>query len=190
MIGFSSGGGWALRTAAGPLGRSFDRYILLSPFLRYDAPTVRGTHRQDAKEQSGRSSVTQQAGVQAWSSADTGRIIGLIVLNKLGIHWFDGLPVISFAVPPNLTEVTRNYSWRLQQSFQPHNDFLSDIRAISKPMLVLVGGADQLFIPEKFSEVFGTQRKDIPVTILPSLGHSDMVTSPPAIQAVASTFSQ
>jgi alpha-beta hydrolase superfamily lysophospholipase len=41
LLGFSSGGGFALRIAGGPYGSLFDRYVLLAPYLRYDAPTVR-----------------------------------------------------------------------------------------------------------------------------------------------------
>jgi pimeloyl-ACP methyl ester carboxylesterase len=76
----------------------------------------------------------------------------------------------------------------MQQSFQPHNDFRADIRSVSKPMWVFVGENDQLFLPEKFQEVFDAERKDIPVTILPGLGHSDMATSVKAIRAVVATF--
>ena len=39
LIGHSSGGGFALRIAGGPLGREFDRFVLLAPFLGYFAPT-------------------------------------------------------------------------------------------------------------------------------------------------------
>lgn len=191
LIGFSSGGGWVLRIAAEPIGRSFDRYILLSPFLRYDAPTVQSTRKQDQSENRGVSSASQNVATsQVWAGVNTGRIVGLILLNKLGIHMFDGLPVLTFAVPPNIPSLTASYSWRLQQSFQPHDDYLSDIRLVSKPMQVFVGSADELFLPSKFREVFGSQRNDIQVTVLPGLGHSDMVTNPIAIQAIAATFPQ
>jgi non-heme chloroperoxidase len=180
LIGFSSGGGFALRVAAEPIGRRFDRYILLSPFLRYDARTVRRSAPSPDNPK-----VQKE---QAWSTTSTGRILGLLVLDEVGIHRFDGLPVIHFAVPPNMPSVTANYSWRMQQSFQPHNDFRADIRSVSKPMWVFVGENDQLFLPEKFQEVFDAERKDIPVTILPGLGHSDMATSVKAIRAVVATF--
>ena len=180
LIGFSSGGGFALRIAASPVGQSFDRFILLSPFLRYDAPTV----RQTAPRPGG------QVGpeVQVWSKASTGRIIGLLLLGRIGIQSFDGLPVIHFAVPPGVSSLTASYSWRMQKSFQPHDDFMADIRSVSKPMQVFVGAEDQLFIPEKFKQVFGEARNDIPVTILPGLSHSDMATNPEAIQSIVMNF--
>lgn len=138
LIGFSSGGGFALRIAAEPIGRRFDRYILLSPFLRYDAPTVRRSATTPGNH-------TAHEG-QVWSTTSTGRILGLLVLDAVGIHCFDGLPVIHFAVPPNIPSVTASYSWRMQQSFQPHNDFRADIRSVSRPMQVFVGEDDQLFL--------------------------------------------
>jgi pimeloyl-ACP methyl ester carboxylesterase len=180
LIGFSSGGGFALRIAAEPIGRCFDRYILLSPFLRYDAATVRRSAPSPGKP-----TVEKE---QVWSTTSIGRILGLLVLDGVGIHRLDGLPVIHFAVPPNIPSLTANYSWRMQQSFQPHNDFRADIRSVSRPMRVFVGEDDQLFLPKKFQEVFDAERKDIPVTILPGLGHSDMATSAEAIRAVAATF--
>jgi non-heme chloroperoxidase len=95
------------------------------------------------------------------------------------------LPVIHFAVPPDVPSVTDAYSWRLLLNFQPHEDFAADIRAVSKPMQVFVGAKDELFLAEKFEPVFDADRKDIPVTILPDFGHVDMVTNPDAIDVVA-----
>jgi alpha-beta hydrolase superfamily lysophospholipase len=180
LLGFSSGGGFVLRIAGGPLGPSFDRYVLLSPFLRYDAPTIR-----TAQASSGGQSAT---GAQAWTTAAVPRMFGLVALNAAGIHAFDGLPVIYFAVPPDIPLVTSSYSWRLQSSFQPHEDFMADIRAVSKPMQVFVGEKDELFAAEKFESVFDAERKDIPVTILPGLSHTDMVTNSLAIRAIVAAL--
>ena len=172
LAGFSSGGGFALRVAADvPLGQMLDRYVLLSPYLRYDAPTVRIT-------------------AQSWAKGYTGRIIGLRILNQFGIHVFDGLPVVAFGVPPNVSSITSTYSLRLQRNFGPHVDYLADIRSVSRPMSVYIGAADQLFIPEKMQEVFQSQRRDVPVTVLAGLDHSGMVTRPEAIEAVVTVFQQ
>jgi non-heme chloroperoxidase len=176
LVGFSSGGGFALRLAAEPVGQSFDRYVLLSPFLMYDAPTARTAHAEPAGQTSGDQAV--------WTTVSVGRIIGLQALNAVGVHFFDGLAVIHFAVPPDVPSVTDAYSWRLLLNFQPHEDFMADIRAVSKPMQVLVGGKDELFLPEKFEPVFDANRKDIPVTIVSDFGHIDMITNPAAIDAV------
>jgi len=176
LVGFSSGGGFALRTAAGPLGGGFERVLLLSPFLRYDAPTVR---------RAAPAGDNPQSKAPAWTTVAIGRIIALAILNGFRIHALDGLPVLYFAVPQEMEAVTPRYSWRLLQNFQPRDNFRADIRAVKAPMEVLVGSKDELFYPEKFVQVFGAERGDVPVVILPGLGHSAMATDPAAIQAVA-----
>ena len=41
LLGFSSGGGFVLRFAASAQQTLFDRYVLLSPYLHYNAPTAK-----------------------------------------------------------------------------------------------------------------------------------------------------
>ena len=154
-------------------GREFDRYILLSPYLKYNAPTARPANAAQSN---------------AWYSVSIKRIVGLSIFNSFGLHGLDGLPVLGFAVPQNIEAVTGMYSFRMQKSFAPHWDYKADIRAVPRPMLVFVGGADELFLPEKFGQVFGAERRDIPVTILPGMGHSDMITKPEAISATVKAF--
>lgn len=169
-VGFSSGGGFTLRIAAeASLGQHFARYILISPYLRYDAPSVRGETAVQA---------------QTWAAISTGRIIGLTIINFLGVHIWDGLPVLGFPVPTDLDAVTGTYSWRLLQNFGAHTDYLADIRRVDRPMRVFVGRSDELLDAQKLKIEFQTQRQDVPVVILPGLGHSDMVTRPEAIRAI------
>jgi non-heme chloroperoxidase len=185
LIGFSSGGGFALRIAADrPLGELFDRYILLSPYLKYNGPASRTSASQAMSAKTGAAPVP----LHSWAAAFTGRIIGLTVANAFGVHAFDGLPVVAFAVPEHIASVTKTYSWRLQRNFQPHASYQDDIRAVLRPMHVYVGALDQLFIPEKLRSEFQIQRPDIPVFIMASMGHTDMITSSPAIEAVVSEF--
>jgi non-heme chloroperoxidase len=182
LVGFSSGGGFALRIAGsdpqGDLANSFDRFIFLSPYLRYNAPTVRSA------------SPSEKASPEhnAWYSVSVKRIIGLSIFNFFGIHYFDGLPVLAFPVPTGIEATTATYSFRLEENFQPRSDYRADIRAIKKPAQVFVGGQDELYLPEKFAEVFDGVRSDIPVAIVPGMGHSDMITKPEPITAVVNTF--
>ena len=48
LVGHSSGGGFVLRVAAAPVGASFDRFVLLAPYLGYRAPTNRAVGRAGA----------------------------------------------------------------------------------------------------------------------------------------------
>ena len=178
LVGFSSGGGFALRIAGSDLGGEFDRFVFLSPYLRYDAPTVRSASpgEKAAPEHN------------AWYSVSVKRIIGLSIFDFFGIHRFDGLPVLAFPVPSDIEATTATYSFRLQQNFQPRSDYRADIRAMKKPAQVFVGGQDELFLPEKFADVFDGVRRDIPVTLVPNMGHSDLITKPEAIAAVVTLF--
>ena len=179
-VGFSSGGGFTLRIAAeASSGRYFDRYILISPYLRHNAPSVR-TADSGAKRDLSETAVR----AQPWAAVSTGRIIGLTIINSLGVHIWDGLPVLGFPVPTDLDAVTCTYSWRLLQNFGAHTDYLADIRRVDRPMRVFVGRSDELLDAEKLRIEFQTQRQDVPVIILPGLGHSDMVTRPEAIRAI------
>ena len=176
ILGFSSGAAFALRFAAeSPAGRMVDRYVLVSPYLRYDAPSVR-------------QSKPGAAPTQSWASASVGRIIGLTMLNRWGVHIWDGLPVLAFPVPSNIEAATRMYSWRMYRNFGADDDYLADIRRAARPIRVLVGGSDQLLDADRLKTEFQSQRSDVPVSIIPGMGHSDMVTKSAAIRAVAAAF--
>jgi pimeloyl-ACP methyl ester carboxylesterase len=176
ILGFSSGAAFALRFAAQPgAGRLVDRYVLVSPYLRHDAPSVRHA-------------TPGSAAPQSWASVSLGRMIGLTMLNRLGIRLANGLPVLAFPVPPDIEATTRTYSWRLYKNFGADDDYLADIRRAFRPMRVFVGGSDQLLDAEKLKSEFQSQRSDVPVTIVSGFGHSDMVTRADAIALLASAF--
>jgi len=184
-LGFSSGAAFTLRVAAEtPLGLSFDRYVVVSPYLRYDAPSVRkaasGTNADNSGAADHRS--------QSWAAASVGRIIALRMLNRVGVHRWDGLPVVAFPVSAHSNFVTQTYSWRLQQNFGAHDQYLDDIRRVRRPMEVFVGRSDELLDAARLSSEFAS-RADIPVIILPGMGHPDMVTNPEAIRVLVASFS-
>jgi alpha-beta hydrolase superfamily lysophospholipase len=176
VLGFSSGAAFSLRFAAeSSLGQTVDRYLLVSPYLRYNAPSVRQSEPKSAVPRS-------------WAAVSTGRIIGLTILNHIGVHLWDGLSVLAFPVPENTDSATRTYSWRMQRNFGADDDYLADISRVVRPVQVLVGGSDELLDAERLKAEFQSQRSDIPVTIIPGLGHSDMVTRPDAIRALVAAF--
>src|SRR5262249_20132082 len=78
LIGFSEGGGFALRVDGGREGNMFDRYLLLAPGLRYDAPTARPMPRDGG------------SAAQRFVAPYTGRLIAVSALHGVGVHWFDG----------------------------------------------------------------------------------------------------
>ena len=147
--GHSSGGGLAIRLAGGSYGDIADGYLLLAPFLQYDAPTVR-----------------PDAG--GWAMPKTSRIVGLNVLNALGIRRFNDVTALEFNLPPvNRTgNETLSYSYRLMTGFNPRN-YVSDLQALEKPTLVLVGTDDESMYAEEFSVVFDAFAPHAHVELVP-----------------------
>jgi len=179
LVGFSAAGGLALRFDSGPDGNLFDRYLLLAPFLNVRAPTQR---QRDSSPPAGASA--PKSNLQSFAAPYTGRLIAILLFDSIGVHWFDSLPVMAFAVPPDSKSFTQTYSMRLLASFAPRPDYLTDIRNTHQPTSVIVGQADEFLIAEQFAPVVHSQRPDVPVIILPGLGHLDLVTQPAALAAV------
>jgi alpha-beta hydrolase superfamily lysophospholipase len=159
VSGHSSGGGLAIRFAGGQYGKQANAYMLLSPFLKYNAPTIRSN-----------------AG--GWAQPYTGRIIGLTMLNNVGIHWFDYLPAIAFNMPKEARDGTETllYSHRLNTAYAPR-DYKNDLGAIAQPLIVVAGTADEAFIADKFEPVI-SQYTAVQVKLLPGVTHMGVVVGP------------
>ena len=165
LLGFSSGGGYALHLAGSPLGKSFARAVLISPMLGPRAPTTRGLSN-------------------GWAAPFLPRIIALVILHKLGIHAFDHLPTLAFAIAPgNPGGLTGIYSFLLMQAFGT-NDYAADLRNAGSPVAVLVGANDELFLADQFAPTIHAVRQDVPVVVVPELGHIQMTIDPRAVPAI------
>nr|QQZ51294.1 alpha/beta fold hydrolase [Phenylobacterium glaciei] len=141
LVGHSSGGGFVLRVAGAPQGRLFQRFILLAPYLGYAAPTSRPA--------SG-----------GWVASYTGRIIGLSILNRFGVHAFDGLPTLAFAGPA--VAKPRTWSFRLMQNFAVSQSlgagdaqgYRADAARAPGPILLLAGDRDEIMYAERYAQAF------------------------------------
>src|SRR5215813_5199143 len=71
LIGFSSGGGFVLRTASGANRALFDSYLAISPYIAHDSPTAR------------------PAGA-GWAGLALPRFLALSYLDLWGMPWFQG----------------------------------------------------------------------------------------------------
>ena len=168
LVGFSSGGGFALRFAGSERQKLFNGYLLLSPFLHQDADT--------ARPQSG-----------GWAAVGVPRIAALGILNRFGISAFNELPVVAFALGEEERKyLTPSYSYALAVNFRPHDDYRGDMRAARQPMEVLVGQEDEAFRAERFAGVFAKAGRPTPVTVVPGLGHVGLTVQPAGIEAVVS----
>ena len=154
--GHSSGGALAIRFAASPYGAKAVNYLGLAPILGHRAPTA-----------------LQSSG--GWAHISLPRIIGLSMLNTVGIHALDGLQTIRFNLPSefrNGTE-TLGYSWRLMSNFNLNDDFRGDLKALPDTALVLVGRDDEAMIAEEFPGLFN--ELDKPVELVDGADHFSLV---------------
>ena len=169
LIGFSSGGGFALRFAGSVQGALFDRLILISPQFPHDAPTV-------------------QTNAGGWISIAIPRYVALSLLTRAGITAFNGLPVLAMAVDPKRAAAAKQtsvYSFRMLRNFGPSDDYLGDFRRARGPVSLFVGGADEIFVADKFAPLLRPVRADVVVKVLPGINHMGMTVRPAALEAIA-----
>ncbi len=154
--GHSSGGGLAIRFAGSQYGQKANAYLLLAPFLKYNAPTIRSN-----------------AG--GWAHPYIGRIIGLVMLNNVGIRWFNYLTVMKFNMPERARDGTEtlSYSYRLNTAYAPH-DYEKDLSAITQPLLVVAGTKDEAFIYCQYEPVI-SQYTEVQVKLLQGVTHMGVV---------------
>ena len=159
ISGHSSGGGLALRFAGSEYGGRAQGYALLAPFLKYNAPTTR-------------------PGSGGWARPYTPRLIGLTMLNNIGLTWFDHLPVIDFNMPEEARDGTETlvYSHRLNTGYAPR-DYRKDLRRMTQPLLVVAGQEDQSFFADKYEPTI-SPLKEARFVLLPGVGHLDLVIAP------------
>lgn len=157
--GHSIGGGLALRYASGTEAPKPAAVLLLSPYVSRKAPSSR--------PDSG-----------GWASPRITRFAGIEMLHRFGVHAFDNLPVVEFAVSPMRRDglETPFYSWRLFNSVIPRPDWEADIARIQAPILVLGAEKDVIFRSEGYTAAFAGNAK-AKVDIVPGVGHFELSLS-------------
>src|ERR1700677_856270 len=128
LIGHSAGGGFALRIAGSKLGDTFDRFVLLAPYLGHSAPTNRPAE-----------------GPSLWASPDLPRIFATLALEKLGIDWPQSLPAVAFANAPEAKmAVTNQYSFRLMGNYTAPSEWQDAFAHAKGPTTVIAEADDEL----------------------------------------------
>lgn len=170
LIGFSSGGGFALRIAGGPHARLFDDYIAIAPYIAQDSPT-------------------NKPNAGGWTSVAVPRVIALSLLDALGLPWFQGLPAVHFATDAKASDRrTPVYSFRLAASLQLGRDWRAALTRITAPAEIVVGANDELFNADRFKPMLQSINPRIGVTIVPNEGHLGMIADPQATAAIAAAW--
>jgi pimeloyl-ACP methyl ester carboxylesterase len=166
LIGHSSGGGFALRIAAGPLGAAFERFVLLAPYLGYQAPTNRPSE-----------------GAGRWAATDLPRIAAITILRRIGIDWPQSLPVIAFASAPEAAMfVTSRYSFRLLVNYGPPPDWKGALEGAASRIALIAGENDELMDAPAYRNVVAPL--GVRVTLLPGVDHMGIVHAPEALAAI------
>ncbi len=166
--GHSSGGGLAIRFASGPYAREVSSYLIMTPIIP-QSPVVRGG----------------TAG--GWVNLNLKRLFGLLVLNAIGIHGFNGLPIIDFNKPAKFWDGTEtlSYSYRLNVSYHPRYRYENDIRALPEQTLVMIGGKDEANDPEALRTLIAADAPRARLNIVPGLSHFGIFTDPAALELAA-----
>lgn len=164
LAGHSSGGGLVVRFAGGKYGSMLSAAVLLSPYLKYDAPTMR--------ENSG-----------GWAHPLTRRIIGFSILNAFHITALNGLTVVTFNFPETVLDspqgktATTHYSYRLNASYAPRPDYKADIAKLPR-FLLIAGKEDEAFKADLFEPLLSAINPKGEYRLLDGVGHLDLVNKP------------
>ena len=164
--GHSSGGGLALRFAGSKDGHQVESYLLMAPFFGQSAPTTRRR-------------------VGGWAQPAYPRIIGLSVLNAVGIRSLNGLKTLAFNMPASARDGTETlvYSYRLMNGFAPHPELSSDLAALPNSSLLLVGLDDEAFLAYEYPPLL-KKYSQANAVLLPNQTHFSIVRHPDALAEV------
>ena len=169
LIGHSLGGGFVSKVAGAPVGKNFDRFVLLAPFLGPEAPTNRPNQ-----------------GKGRWDEADLPRIIALTILQRLGVTIGQSLPVIAYANAQSAAKsVTSVYSFRLLAGYGPDLDWTrtrAALAAAAPKVSLIAGDDDELMDAPAYEREL--QPLGVTVTLLPGVDHVGVVREPAALAAI------
>lgn len=170
LAGFSSGGGFVLRIAGGPKAGLFNDYLAISPYIGQDSPT----NKPDAG---------------GWAGVAVPRLIALSLLDSVGLHWFEGLPVVHFATTAAASNTrTPVYSFRLAANLQLGRDWRATLARISAPTTIVVGANDELFNAAAFQPTLQAVNPRIGLIVVSGETHLGMIADPPAMAAIAAAW--
>ncbi|MET3683590.1 pimeloyl-ACP methyl ester carboxylesterase [Alkalibacillus flavidus] len=150
--GHSSGGGTVIRYAGGSGEHDIAKYLLIAPYIHHESDVNNSEN--------------------GWANVSLPRMIGLSMLNQIGLTYLNGQSVISFNMPEAYRDGTETltYDYRLQTSMHPRSDFQSDIAGLDEETLVVAGTDDGSFHAKAYEEVFASNQL-VNVTILDGLSH-------------------
>ena len=173
LIGFSMGGGLALKYAAARPDTTGEVF-LLSPYLAYDAAPVT-VDNPFAPE-------------TVWASPSVPRLATLGMLNGVGITALNHLEVVALATSEaDADRVVRAYTFRGLRAVNPI-DWQADLIAIADRATLLVGEEDELHAAHGFASALSAT-PDVALITLPAVDHMGLTLEADAIARVAAVVS-
>lgn len=118
IAGHSMGGGVALRYAMEKQYEQPDGFLLFAPLIGHNSPAF------------SQGQTTENKNVEPFMKMHIERIIGLTMLNEIGKHDYDSLPVLFFNLPEAVP--LRKYSYRANKSSAP-DDYVAGLKAANNP---------------------------------------------------------
>ncbi|MCM2972604.1 alpha/beta hydrolase [Larsenimonas suaedae] len=163
--GHSSGAGLVVRLAERQDTTPVDGYLLLAPYLGHDAPTTR-------KHSGG------------WARPNLFKILPLVVLNRFGITAFNSARVLEFTMPAAYRDgsETLSYSFRMMAGLNP-TDFKAGLKAMTVPLLLLVGSNDEALFADRFEGVIRPLSPNMTLGIVEGASHLGIVSDVDAARA-------
>ena len=155
LAGHSMGGGIAMRYVSKKNTETVDGYLLFAPALGWESPTTRKESNPEDKQ---------------FSQAHIPRIIGIAMLNAVGITSFNNLPVLFFNLQNGLPIV--EYTYCSMASMSPE-DASESFKKVGKPLLVLVGEDDAVFYPNEYKPLV-TKNSAGEVQIIENANHNSI----------------
>ena len=175
LSGHSMGGAIAQRYAQLADSPPVDGYLLFAPLLGPGAPTTRTEPPPESR------------GEEPWLKLDVPRIIGLFMLNAVGVTGLNALPTMVCHV----TEDARvgSYTFRAMASAGP-DDYVEGVAALDAPLLVIVGSEDEAFHADEYAPVVAAHAR-VPgrVELVEGASHNGVHHDPRAITWTAEWLS-
>ncbi len=169
LAGHSMGGGIALRYAERERGEPVDAFLLLAPYLGWESPSTRKTATPEA----------EAAGAR-FMRVHIARILGLEVLNSVGITAFNGLRTVLFNLPEEMP--LRSYSYRAMENAAP-TDYRRALRSVRAPVLVLAGDRDEAFDARGYAPAL-TGYDRVRFVLIPEATHEGLLRDSRTMDAV------
>jgi len=136
-------------------------------------------------------SPTFSPGVGGLVKLGLARIIAITLLASIGVRARNGFTVLRFALDDQTRELlTPVYSFALAWNFQPKPEYRADLRAARQPLSLVAGREGEVFQAERFTATLRGAGREIPVTLVPGLGHITLTLDPAGVRASVERLDQ